>query len=89
MAGGQSSLSRWGARLPWGGSRLALGMVALLVTAVLGLALFYGDGMITLDEFLKIPEIMDNAKAKLKVKVESNIDPETIKKFKEKFGGDK
>jgi uncharacterized protein len=38
MAGGQSSLSRWGARLPWRGSRLALGIVALLVTAVLGLA---------------------------------------------------
>src|SRR3984893_16312274 len=38
MAGGRSSLSRWGARLPWGGRRLALGIVPLLVTAVLGLA---------------------------------------------------
>src|ERR1700738_821798 len=43
MAGGQSSLLRWGARLPWGerlpwgASRLALGIAALLCTAIFAL----------------------------------------------------
>jgi hypothetical protein len=48
-----------------------------------------GDGTLTMDEFKKLPEIRDNLKAKIKAKVESGIDPETLKKFREKVGGDK